>query len=131
MNKTFVPVFRAEQGRDITLKLSPHYLHDMPTFRSDQVVFGKEEDGLNWEYSDRLWGWDWDKAKAAWQKSIDECHTKGSADQVESFLSLYFGKPVDLVCVISGVNRGNGYPYNVYGFKYGALDEGEASNGQA
>ena len=113
----YKPVFHAVQDRDVPLKLSPHYRHDMPMFEQEQVVFGKREDGLYWEYSDRLWEWDRKKAEDSWKIASEAGHVKGSANAIQAYLSAYFGKPVDLVCVISGVNRGNGYPYNVYGFR--------------
>lgn len=111
------PVFHAIQGRDVPLKLSPHYYHDMPMFEREQVVFGKKEDGLDWEYSDRLWQWDYKKAEDSWKVANEAGHVKGSANAIQAYLSAYFWKPINLVCVISGVNRGNGYPYNVYGFR--------------
>lgn len=118
LRKAYKPVFYAVQDRNTPLKLSPHYLHDMPMFEKEQVVFGKEEEGLSWEYSDRLWEWDRDKAKASWEVANSAGHAPRSANAIEAYLTAYFDKPVSLVCVISGVNRGNGYPYSVYGFKY-------------
>lgn len=112
----------ATQDRNTPLKLSPHYLHDMPMFETDQIVFGVDTGDLHWDYSDRLWQWDWDKAEVSWKIAGEIAAANGykdkSANHIQAYLTAYFDKPIELVCVVSGVNRSNGYPYSVYGYRY-------------
>lgn len=108
--------------------LFPSYSNS--AFRTDQTTFlapgyklvpgyYPSVKGASYEYSDRLWQWDWDKADQA-NKQAREQHgdtNTNTAVFCETFLRLYFDKPnLIVVHLISGVNRSNGYPYVVYGY---------------
>lgn len=106
----------AETKRDVALLMSPHYTD--ARFQTEQTVFGKESDGLSYDYSDRLAQWDWDKSQAAWDAAKQSGALLRSAAFYDVYLSEYFGKPTTVEHIISGVNRSNGYPYNVFGYRF-------------
>lgn len=93
----------------------PHYTNER--LRKEQTIFGQDEDGLNYEYSDRVADWD-REAKKDSSAEADKVAKKCTAAWYEAYLSAHFEKPVDIRHIIAGVNRGNGYPYRVYGFKF-------------
>lgn len=100
--------------RDCPLELRPHYSDDR--FDEERAVFGQEEKGLFYNYSDRLWQADWEKSKEAAEAANASGATRDSATWLETWLSHWHGKKVDLKHVVSGVNKSNGHPYNVYGY---------------
>jgi hypothetical protein len=106
----------AEQKKDVPLYTMPHYTDKR--FDKPQTVFGKEEDGLHYDYSDRLWQWDYDKAKLAAAKAENSGAVNKSAAWYEAYLSAYFEKPVELKHVLAGVNLSNGYTYAIFGYKF-------------
>lgn len=68
-------------------------------------------------YSDRLWQWDSDK----YDRCCDEVWgNKGQyfdnrkPDEIERFLSLYFGEKIKLTAIMQGCNVSNGYPYWIF-----------------
>lgn len=82
------------------------------------IIFGKKEDNLQWEYADRLQQWDRQKAKEAWVSAVEACGEKRTAKRIERYLQNYFDNPdLDLICIISGTQQFNGYPWYAYGFK--------------
>ena len=91
--------------------LRPHCTRD---HRREKVVFGKEEEGLAWLYSDRA-SQEGDTKKAA--SVANEKAPKDTALWYEEYLSALFGKPVTLHCIVSGCNSGNGWDYRVYGYR--------------
>lgn len=103
--------------------LNPHYSD--PQFREEHTVFlkpGHQQngrnmvEGLEYQYSDRLQEYDYEKHKAAWAV-VNEKGLVGSANIIEAFLRIYFeDQDLELVQIITGVNRSDGYPYRVYGF---------------
>lgn len=99
--------------------LDPHYTND--AFRDrDHLVWGSATEECSWDYSDRLWQWDYEAAKNAGQIANDAIGSgcpRGSALYFEKWLSAYFGKPIELVGLITGVNRATGYSYKVYGYR--------------
>lgn len=106
--------------------LWPHYSNSQ--FDTDQTTFlapgyRLEPDyirsvkGIAYDYSDRLWQWDWNKADQANKAAREQHEQTNTAAFCETFLRLYFDKPnLVVVHLISGVNRSNGYPYVVYGY---------------
>jgi hypothetical protein len=73
--------------------------------------------GIEYNYSDRIWQWDWNKADGLY-KSIDSTLDRRSPAFLQEFLRQYFDKPeLELVHVMAGFNVSNGYPYQVYGYK--------------
>ena len=94
----------------------PSYQQEI--WKKPQVIYGHQEDGLTWEYSDRIWQWDRTKAEAASEKAKDSGASPKTARYAEAFLRAYFDNPnLKLMCVMGGCNLSNGYEYYVYGFK--------------
>ena len=72
--------------------------------------------GVDYVYSDRIWQWDWSKADAT-RLSIDETLDRCSPLYIQAFLRGFYDNPdIQLIHVMAGVNLGNGYPYQVYGY---------------
>lgn len=103
--------------------LSPHYTDNR--FREPQTVWlatgyklNKRDvvNGAVYNYSDRIWQWDWNKANSA-HETIDKSLDHRSPAYIQEFLRYYFNNPkIVLVHVVAGVNLSNGYPYQVYGY---------------
>ena len=100
---------------NVRLETMPHYTDER--FNKEQTVYGKAEQGLAYDYSDRLWQWNWDKANEASEVAKASGVTDRSARYYEVYLSHYFGKPVEIKHIIAGVNKSNGYPYCLFGYK--------------
>ena len=113
--------FPSTLNKDEPLHTSPHYTDDR--FKNEQTVFGEQpksrygHDGLHYDYSDRLWQWDYSKA----EKSIEIANASGATPKscrwYEAYLSAYFDRPIEIKHIVAGVNRSNGYPYCVFGYK--------------
>ena len=118
--------------KDMPLHDDPHYTDKR--FDKEQTIFGKpiEEgsfghQGLDYVYSDRIWQWDYNKAKRASQHANDTTGKTGhnkSCRWYEIYLSYFFDKPVVIEHIIAGVNRSNGYSYCVFGYKEAPQKEG-------
>lgn len=108
--------FAAETRRDKTLYVMPHYTDRR--FEREQTVFGKEADGLHYDYSDRIVQWDGDKADAAFGAAKASGKVQRSAEFYDVYLSEYFGRPTRVEHIIAGINRSNGYPYHVFGYRF-------------
>ena len=70
--------------------------------------------GLSYDYSDRFRQWDYKKSDKSWDEAKGENYT---AAKHESYLCNYFGKDIELVHLIVGINQSNGYSYLVYGYR--------------
>lgn len=85
-------------------------------FFEEQTVFGGHEDGLTYEYEDRLCEWDGEKAREA--KGVANMKAgPRTARWYSAFLSAYHGRAVVVKHVTVHINRSNGYP--VYCLGYG------------
>ncbi len=108
-------------SKDVPLKTSPHYTDDR--FKTAQTVFGKPPKSdyghkdLNYDYSDRLWEWDYNKAKRSSEIASGTGATARSVRWYEAYLSAYFDKPIEIVHILAGFNVSNGDPYAVFGYK--------------
>lgn len=107
--------------KDKPLETTPHYTDTR--FQKEQTIFGKRPEspyghtGLHYDYSDRLWEWDYKKSKKAAKIAAESGATPKSCRWYEVYLSAYFGKSIEIEHIIAGVNRSNGYPYCVFGYK--------------
>ena len=121
---TFKPAPHCEQRRTAFIQTA-HYSNPFYSRGNDHLVFGAETYDTkgrgNWEYSDRLYEWDWRKSQAAYAAAKQEGHPESSADFYQAYLAAYYDKLVYLFGVRAGVNVSNGYPYRVFGFVF--LDE--------
>lgn len=102
--------------------LTPHYTDDH--FRDAQTVWiekgysvnrSQTVKGASYNYSDRIWEWNWNKADTV-RKSIEHLDRRSPA-YIQEFLRRYFDNPaIRLVHVMAGFNVSNGSSYNVYGY---------------
>lgn len=126
-------LYKGTKSLDVPLNTCPHYTDSK--YRVEQTEFCSEPEklvrhndclvieGLHYDYSDRLFEWDRPKMKAAYafaNTALDvadlDWQKKSTARYIQEVLRFYHDKPeLELVHVIAGVNRGNGYPYLVYG----------------
>ncbi len=116
-------------NKDAPLKTDPHYTETR--FKTAQTVFGEPSKSpyghkdLNYDYSDRLWEWDYNKAKLSSETATATDATPKSARWYEAYLSAYFDKPIEIVHILAGYNVSNGYPYAVFGYRDAANDEAQ------
>jgi hypothetical protein len=93
---------------------NPHYTEKI--FDDYQTIFGKKEDGLNYDYSDRIWQWNYDKAEKSSKKAAER-FSYHTANYYQEYLSLFFGKSIQLKHIYAGVNVSSGYSYLIFGYK--------------
>ena len=125
-------------SRTAVLHTDAHYTEKV-FCTTDQSIFGKEEKGLNYVYNDRL-EWHSKKWKEALEaraafaakkhcpEGIQPSEILRTAEAHEVLLTTCFGRPVELVHILAGVNRSNGFPYLVYGYRWREEAETEAEN---
>ena len=90
-----------------------------PQADKERTIFGRKEEGLFYNYSDRLDGWDYEKARRAREYASLVSSDHRTATYMTAMLSYFHdGAKVELRHVIAGCNRSNGYPYLIYGYKY-------------
>lgn len=111
------------RDKQATLNTMPHYTDQR--FKTAQTVYGAEERGLHYDYSDRLWEWNYDKAEAANKVAQEQGHPIRSCAYYEAYLTAYFGKPTEIKHILAGWNVATGYPYAVFGYRF-MEGEGEA-----
>ena len=99
-------VYHPTQDKTVQLETMPHYTDRR--FEHEQTVFGKQKDGLHYDYSDRLWQWDYKKAKHAAETANASNAISRSAEWYEINLSAYFRKTTEIRHIVAGVNRSNG-----------------------
>jgi hypothetical protein len=107
--------YPSTNNMDAILEDCPHYSDNR--FKNDQTIFGKEEKGLGYDYSDRICQWNYAKAEAASKKATEDGFTRRTARWYQAYLSNFFDRKIVLKHIIAGVNRSNGYPYLIFGYK--------------
>lgn len=112
---------------DAVLESEPHYTDRR--FREEQTVFCAEPDrlhnncrldtliveGCHYDYSDRLCEWDREKHKEAIGVANNSGYTRRTVNWYQAYLRHYYGKPIDLIHIVAGLNHSNGWPYCVFG----------------
>lgn len=105
--------------------LNPHYTNEY--FKEPRTVYladgyklkhnGSRDylPKVEYNYSDRLWQWDYDKAQQAWEVAKAKDLPHNSAALHEAYLTAYYGRELELVHIMAGFNWSNGHPYQVYG----------------
>ncbi len=77
------------------------------------------QSGVGYDYSDRIWQWNWEKARSL-TETIDASLDRRSPAFIQEFLRGFFDdQTIELVHVMAGFNPSNGYSYRVYGYKRG------------
>lgn len=119
-------ILKSTSDKSVILKTNPHYSDER--FKKPQTVFCTTPDkiklehnipyikGLSYVYSDRLIQWDWKAHDNAWEYASEK-YPKKTANFYEKYLSIYFKKEIELIHIVSGVNRSNGYSYQIFGYK--------------
>lgn len=103
--------------------LHPHYTNSV--FATPQTVWMAEGRKLGkggyvkdaeYNYSDRIWQWDWSKASKA-NEVIDSTINRNSAAYIQEFLRYFFDNPkLTLVHIMASFNQSTGYAYQVFGY---------------
>lgn len=101
--------------KTVELELDPHYSDRR--FYEEQTVFGSGDGAKHYQYSGRMAEWDYAKHKQAWAESGSAGLGKATAARIEDYLRRYYDNQTIVIRhIVSGVNLGNGYPYNVFGY---------------
>lgn len=102
--------------RDLNVVLDTYTNWNSSQADKERTIFGAEEKGLFYNYSDRLYDWDYDKAKRAYAYAAEVATPKTGAYYTAMLSYFHDGAKVDLRHIIAGCNRSNGYPYLVFGY---------------
>lgn len=93
---------------------NPHYTDDR--FKHPQTIFGAERKGIHYDYSDRLYEWDYTKAREAEKIASKSGAAPKSCKWYEAYLSAYHGKEATIYHILAGWNLSSGYSYMVFGY---------------
>jgi hypothetical protein len=102
--------------QDPTRKLAyPDYRN--PKWQTEPIIYGENEGGLTWEYSDRMISYNRPKHEESETQASEAGAVEGTAQYIEQYLRAYYDAPtIQLICVL-GSTLPNGQPYYVYGFR--------------
>lgn len=101
----------------------PHYSDPRFNTGGGAVIFGQKQDGLDYEYDDRLMQWDYEKHQAAWETAVSQHGKQQTAGRVETYLRHYYNDDgLELLVIIAGARMDNGYPWYAYGFRRSKKD---------
>ncbi len=100
---------------DICLSRWRFQAHCYSVGGNEYDLFGVDSDNLEHAYSDRLGQSNSERERFA-AKLSHSLHPAYSAARYELYLSVYFGQPILLKHVKGGINEGNGFPYQRFGF---------------
>lgn len=98
-----------------------HYSDPMLDTPGGISIFGRNESGLQWDYADRLYQWNPDKFDQIESILREKYQGLRCARRIQDLLSMYYDRPIELVCILSGTQQFNGYPWYAYGYRF--LDE--------
>jgi hypothetical protein len=94
-----------------------HYRSVPAGTSGERTIYGDKEDDLFYAYDDRLYQWDYEKAKSSREEVLRDKKIKPhTCAFYEKWLSLYYSKPIDLRHILIGVNVSSGFQYMVFGF---------------
>lgn len=100
-------------------KALPFVHYSNPYYREQRTVWGAPDASLFYNYSDRLWEANRDKAEeASKQAGLTQVCSPATPRQIQQYLSLYHGSPVTLRHIMAGINRRDGFSYLVFGYTY-------------
>lgn len=106
----------ATDDPDARLNTNPHYTDER--FRHAQTIYGRQVEGLHYDYSDRLWQWDYAKAEEAVKAANASGAPSGSARWLSAYLTAFHGKPAEVLHVMAGWDWATGYAYAIYGYRF-------------
>ena len=114
-----------ETRKDVGLEWDIHY-SDSRFANTERTIFGKEEDGLVYHYSDRMKQGDrYRRHEAAWRKACEEVpvlrdgHDRPvfTTNFYEHYLTAYWGgRQCTLKHIKGSFDPSTGDPYRVYGY---------------
>jgi len=92
---------------------------DFPYSYDPFVVWARNFDKLNSDcvYSDRLMQWDMNKFNECCKKAFGDMRqgfTSRNPYDIQSFLSDYLGRNIQLTAIMEGCNVSSGYPYWIF-----------------
>jgi len=90
-----------------------HYTE--PGAKNERVVFGQPSDDLEYHYDDRLASENYQKWKSSHQ--VDEISKNTPRYWQEVLRKFCDDSGLELGCIITAVNQGNGFQYLVFGCK--------------
>jgi len=110
----------AVHDKDTEFRVFMHY-SDPDADGEPITVFGAPKKGLFYNYSDRLFGKEWNEG---WDMAVKAGIKPKTARFFEAVLNHFHGSTdVNLQHVLLGVNRSNGYHYLVFGYTYTSKKE--------
>lgn len=71
-------------------------------------------------YSDRLYQWDTEKYKKCYEqvfKNNGQRFDSKNVSGIRQFLSMYFGKEIELTAIMQGCNHTSGFPYWIFFYR--------------
>lgn len=92
----------------------PYSYDEFFIFGSRDIIKG---DGIQGNYSDRIWEWDYHKANKLWEEHVGTRFAQASRLKLSKFMSEFHGKKVEVVALAEGCNISNGYPYHIVWYK--------------
>lgn len=99
--------------KDVQIDTFLHYSD--PDARKERTVFGAAKKGLFYNYSDRLYGQQWDDA---WEKAKKKAKLKTARIFELALKYFHDSDDLDLQHIILGCNMSNGYSYLIFGYTY-------------
>jgi hypothetical protein len=105
----------APTSMDAPLHDNPHYTDER--YRHPQTIFGTKEDGLVYNYSDRIVQWDYAKAEQASKAATASGAAHHTARWYQAYLSAYYDQTIELKHILAGWNWATGYAYQVFGYR--------------
>jgi hypothetical protein len=94
-----------------------------PQADKERTIFGEKEPDLFYNYSDRLYEWDYEKHRRANEYAGLVAQPKTAAFYAAMLSYFHDGAEVSLRHIIAGCNRSNGFPYLIFGYKYTSKPE--------
>lgn len=97
---------------------------DSQFLESERTVFGRNAEDLSYRHSDRLYVFD-NKPEVIAFLNAPESDTppRHTAAWYEKYLQVCFGQPVELVHIIAGYRRFDGFPYLEFGTRLPKAEE--------
>ncbi len=102
---------------------NPSYTDDY--FRKARLIWGSNDVPF-WNYSDRIRSWFGEATSKAWDQAKADGFVPQSSAHVQRYLAiLHEDNDLELIGIQAGHNLSNGYPYQVFGYKYKSATDAE------
>lgn len=100
-----------------TPQTNPYNYDEFVQWKKNKEMRKSDVENKSVVYSDRLWQWDSGKYDKCCQEVFGDTgqyFSRRKPEDIERFLSLYFGDEIELLAILEGCNQGNGYPYWIF-----------------